>query len=597
MNEICKRIMLLVMVTGMLWMLSGCGAQDKDILTIVYTNDIHSYIGNVKTDNDGNISGDGLRFSKIKALVDDRKKEGDAILLVDAGDQLQGNIYGAMDEGDSVVNLMNATGYDVAVPGNHDFDYGVGRLLELSKKADYEYLSCNFKEAESGATVFASSKVYEVDTARVAFIGITTPETITSSTPVYFQDESGEPIYEFEGTQSAADLYECVQEAIDEVKNSADILIAIGHIGTGLDEQNLGISSIDIIHNTSGLNAFIDAHSHSTMEGTRVKDKKGKEVLLTQTGSYLSNVGVMTITEKGNITTKLISDYDRKDSTVASLEDACIEEITERMGEKIGELDTPLYINDPSNLEKRLIRSQELNLGDFAADSVYWFFNKRLEIDCDVAIANAGGLRAPMNAGNVTYKSVKQVMPFGDMVCLITATGQEIKDALEMGATQIGDWDDEWGIPAENGGFLQVAGMTYTIDASVTTGVQTDKNGLFKGVKGDYKVKDIKIYDKTSGTYEDIDPDKEYTIGGSNYILRNEGNGLSMFRGDSLLVDYVGLDYVLLAEYIKSFGEELHPGKICTANSPLKDLKGYKLDYENPFGSGRIVIEHLEDSE
>lgn len=594
MKGILRKITVFLVLLGATIMMAGCGSQGKEILTIVYTNDIHSYIDNVKTDADGNALGNGLRLSKVKALVDDKKQEGKKVLLVDAGDQIQGDIYGAMDEGESIINMMNETGYDLAVPGNHDFDYGVSHLIALSKEADFEYLSCNFRSSATGETVFAASKIVEVDDKKVAFIGITTPETITSSTPVYFQDESGEFVYSFDGMVNASDLYESVQKEIDKVKTEADYVIAIGHIGIGLDEQALGISSMDIIKNTSGLNAFIDAHSHSTVEGTKVKDQKGKEVLLTQTGSYLSAVGVMSVLDNGKITTQLLNDYAREDSKVAELEAECIQVVTDRMGEKIGELENTLFIHDPENLDHRLIRSREMNLGDFAADSIYWFFNDRLEIDCDVAIVNAGGIRTQIGAGDLTYKNVKQVMPFGDMVCLITATGQQILDALEMGAIQIGKWDEEWDIPAENGGFLQVAGLSYTIDASVDNRVDTDQNGLFKGVTGDYKVKDVKIYNRASGTYEDIDLNREYTIGGSNYILRNEGNGLSMFSGDSLLVDFVGLDYVILAEYIKSFGDGINPGIVSTNNSPLMRYEGYLLDYENPFGANRIQIENIE---
>lgn len=564
--------------------------SDAGNITIVYTNDVHSYIDNVVKDSDGNITGDGLRFSKIAAMVNDMKAAGENVLLVDAGDEIQGNIYGAMDEGSTIIDIMNAAGYDLATPGNHDFDYGVITLLKLAEKAEFQYISCNFHSSKSKEIVFPATKTYEMDGKKIAFIGVTTPETITSSTPIYFQDENGEFIYEVDGTADAEDLYTSVQSAIDSVSDEADYVIALGHVGVGIDEKKSGISSEDIIANTVGLSAFIDGHSHTTLEGSKITDKEGNEVVLTQTGNYLAAVGVMTIGEDGSISTELVNDYEREEDSVAEIEKQWIQDIDDRMSEKIGTLDTTLYINNPNDGSQRLIRSQELNAGDFCADAFYWFFNEQLELKCDVAIQNGGGVRSQIEQGDVTYRDAKQVEPFGNMVCLISATGQQIVDALEMGVTSIGEWDDEWNIPAENGGFMHVAGLCYTVDASIKSSVETDDNGLFKAVNGDYRVGDVKVYNRESGEYEPIDLNKEYQLGGINYILRNGGNGLSMFSDNELSIDYVGQDYVILSEYIKNFAQEDGYARINTLNSPLAGYEGYMIDYENPLGAGRINI-------
>ena len=584
-------ITLAVMAIGLM---AGCGnkkeAAGSDI-TIIYTNDVHSYIDNVQKDDSGNITGDGFRFSKIAAMVKDMRNDGKNVLLVDAGDEIQGDIYGAMDEGETIIKIMKKTGYQLATPGNHDFDYGVLHLLKLVENAGFPYVTCNFHSTQTKEIVFSDSHTFDIGGKKVAFVGISTPETMTSSTPLYFQDERGEFIYTIDGLVDANDMYVSVQNAVNNAKENADYVIAIGHLGIGLSAKDKGWDSRSVIANVSGLDAFIDGHSHTTLESEIVKDKDGKDVVLTQTGSYLNAVGMMTIAADGTISTKLVNDYEREDEEVAALEKDWIADIDFQMNENIGVLETPLYVNNPDNLSERWIRARELNLGDFTADSMYWFFNKRINFDCDIAIQNGGGIRSKIDSGDISYLDVKQVNPFGNMVCLISATGQQIIDALEMGATVVEQWDEQWNAPAENGGFLQVAGMTYVVDTNIESSVETDSNGMFKCVSGEYRVKDVKVYNRENGQYEPIDPNKEYQLAGINYLLRNGGNGLSMFEADPLTIDFVGQDYIILAEYIKSFAEEEGEYAIVnTKNSPLSEYDGYLIDYENPLGAGRINI-------
>lgn len=564
--------------------------QEAQEITIIYTNDVHSYISNVIKDDEGNIIDNGLRFSRIAAMVRDIETEGGNVLLVDAGDEVQGDIYGAMDEGQNVIKIMNATGYDLATPGNHEFDYGMFQFFNNIDKADFDYVSCNFRSTVTKEVVLPASKTFELGGKKVTIIGITTPETITSSTPAYFQDENGEYIYAIDGCDSVEELFTSVQSAIDNARENSDYVIALGHIGVGMDANSAGYSSTDIIANTTGLDAFIDGHSHTRVDGEMIKDKEGRDVLLTQTGSYLAAVGKMTISPDGKLTTELIEEYEGEDSTVAKLENDWIQEVEDKMGEQIGVLDTTLYICNPSDSNQRLVRAQEMNSGDFTADSIYWYFNEKLGLECDLTLQNAGGIRAQTESGDLTYISAKKVEPFGNMVCLISASGRQIIDALEMGASEIGKWNDEWNAPAENGGFMQVAGMSYTIEATIPSSVETTGEGNFVSVNGEYKVKDVKIYNRETGEYEPINPDKTYQVGGINYVLRNGGNGLTMFMDNELVVDYVGQDYSILAEYIESFVKEGDYARINTQNSPLAAYKGYMLDYENPYGAGRITI-------
>lgn len=595
-----RKQMMVCMAVMMLMLATGCGKKDAadlmraaaspDTITILYTNDVHSYIDNVVTDEDGNVTGEGLRFSKIAAMVQDLRAEGGNVLLVDAGDEIQGDIYGAMDQGETVVKLMKETGYQLATPGNHDFDYGVDQFLNLAEESGFPYITCNFRQIEQNESILSDSYVFEIGGKKVAFVGVSTPETIINSTPAYFQNENGEFIYTIDGLDQASDLYASVQKAIDEVKEEADYVIGIGHLGVGIDEAKKGWDSKSVIANVSGLSAFIDGHSHTKIEGEVVKDKDGKDVILTQTGSYLDAAGVMTISKKGKISTKLVTEYERQDEQIAAMEKEWMEQIDLQMNEKIAELPQTLYVNNPDNNKERWIRARELNLGDLTADAVYWFFNERIGLACDIAIQNGGGIRSEIKKGDVKYYDVKQVAPFGNMICMISATGQQIVDALEMGSTVIGEWDEDWNIPAENGCFLHVAGLSYTIDSTIPSSVETDSSGMFKAVTGEHRVKDVQVYNKESGQYEPIDLNRTYQLGGINYLLRNGGNGLTMFDKDALTIDYVGLDYVVLAEYFRSFATEGEYPVINTKNSPLAGYSGYLLDYDNPLGAGRIQM-------
>lgn len=561
---------------------------DKEDVYIVYTNDVHSYIYNTVTNENGE-EVPGMRFSKLAAMVGDMRNEGKNVILVDAGDEIQGNVYGAFDEGESVIELMNKCGYQLATLGNHEFDYGMYTLFNRVEEADFPYISCNFHALDTDADPFAATHVFDMGTCKVAFVGITTPQTLTSSAPTYFQNEKGEYIYTIDGVEDYADMYAAVQKSVDAVRDEADYVIALAHVGIDREALRAKVSSYDVIANVSGIDAYIDGHSHSTVESETVKDKDGKDVVLTQTGCYLSKVGVMKLGAEG-ISTSLVSEYDNAVSEIEDIEDTVRDRLMEQMGQKIAILEDALYINNPDDSDMRYIRSREMNAGDFVADSIYWYFNYPAQLGCDVAIANGGGIRAQLEPGDITYLDARTVQPFGNMICLIEATGQQILDALEMGATEIGEWDDEWNIPAENGGFLQVAGMKYTIDATLPSSVNMTGDGMFESVDGDYRVRDVMIFDKEAGEYRPLELDKKYKVGGINYLLRNSGNGLCMFADDEMLADYVDQDYIITAEYIKNFAGNGTDACINSKNSPLLELDGYPIDYENPYGAERIQI-------
>lgn len=607
-------IILVIMLTGCLF--AGCSGDAttttgdnsaKGAIAILYTNDVHTYI-------DGPLS-----YDVIAALKEELQKQYDEVLLVDAGDHIQGTAYGSMDKGATIIEMMNAAGYDLATLGNHEFDYGMDGCMNVIDWAEYPYVSANFyyeKDGIKGDSVLEPYVTFDFGNEMIAFVGITTPETFFKSTPAYFQDENGNYIYGISSGEDGADLYADVQAAIDDAKaDGATKVIALGHLGD--DSASQPWTSADTIANFSGLDAFIDGHSHSTVEGEIVADKDGNEVLLTQTGEYFDRIGLMVIDgETGEITTDFIEyaeilenvndengnavlDEDGEqvtevigyefvsdlytgtswcsDAEVSAMKTAWIEEIDDQLGTVIGS--TALTF-DNYNGEDRLVRKQETNTGDFAVDALYYLFDN-MGLDVDVAIMNGGGIRNQAITGDISYKTCKEIHTFGNVACLQTITGQQLLDALEWGARSAGT--DE-----ECGGFLQVSGITYQIDTEWPESTQKDDKGIWIGSPtGGYRVHNVMVYNKETNTYEPLDLEATYNLAGYNYTLREMGDGFNMFSGAVNVLDYVMEDYMVLANYIQAFDN----GTIEAANSPLSTkYEGFILDYSTVDGSGRITM-------
>ena len=555
---------------------TNCFFGDKADVTILYTNDVHTYIDNKSPKP---------TYAAIAALKKSIEDTGRDVLLVDAGDHIQGTAYGSMDDGATIIELMNEAGYDLATPGNHEFDYGMARAKAVLREADFPYVSCNWVDLRTGLNVLPSVKFFFVGGRKIAFVGVTTPETFSKSTPAYFMnDAQTKYIYDILGGEDGQKLYDAVQKAIDKAEFwGADTIIGLGHLG--VDPSSSPWTSEEVIAHTHGFTAFIDGHSHTVMANKQVTDASGKAVTLTQTGSYFKNIGKMTVGADGTITTELIDTYEGLDAAVAATASNWISAVDDMLGEEIAVGDTKFYINDPAT-GKRRIRSGETNLGDFVADGIYTYFNEIEELHCDVAIMNGGGIRTDVEAGPWSFKTCKTVSPFGNVACLMSVTGQQIQDALEFGARFAGAEGKE------NGGFLQVAGARYTIHPMIPNTVQTNDKNVWTGSAATPRVSNVEIYDKTTGTYKPLDPNATYALAGMNYTLRNLGDGFAMFDGATLIKDYVSEDYLVMSSYAAMFGGVDANGlpHLASANSPLADYPGYLLNYEDPYGAGRIQM-------
>ena len=482
-------------------------AAPKEDITILHTNDVHC---------------DYEKYAKVATL----HKSAD--LLVDAGDHVQGGVIGTLSKGEYIVDIMNYLKYDAAVPGNHEFDYGMDQFLHIAKDlAKYPYISANFT-GKDGTPYFDAYKIFEVKGVKVAFVGVCTPETFTKSTPTYFQDANGNYIFGFCEGNNGADLYNAVQKAIDAAKAAgADYVIGLGHLG--IDEQSSPWMSKEVIANTTGFDAFIDGHSHSTFSET-IKDKSGKEVVFEQTGTKLANVGKLTIKTDGTIAHENIDLSAVEEDADAKAYIAGITEKFDALQKKVV-AKTTVTLTTKGADGKRAVRSAETNLGDLCADAY------RLLLGADVAFVNGGGVRADINAGDITYGDIINVHPFGNSACLVEVTGQQLKDALELGSAAY---------PGESGGFLQVSGLTYTINADIPSSVVKNDKSEFVKVDGAYRVSDIMVGGQP------LDVNKTYTLASHNYMLKDAGDGYTMFgtKNVKVLQDEVMIDNQVLINYI-----------------------------------------------
>ncbi|HIU16247.1 MAG TPA: bifunctional metallophosphatase/5'-nucleotidase [Candidatus Ventricola intestinavium] len=548
MKKILSLLLALAMMLGcMAFAEEAAPALTQDVV-VLFTSDVHCGIDQ------------GFGYTGLAAVRDSLEAAGNHVLLVDNGDSIQGEPVGTMTTGEAIINLMNAVGYDIAVPGNHEFDYGMDRFLELTEKANFPYISANFNK--DGELVFAPYVIKEFDEVQIAFVGITTPKTLTSSTPKYFQDEEGNFIYGFMQDETGEKLYTAVQTAVDDARaEGADYVVVLGHVGNEAECQPWTYA--DIIANTTGIDVFLDGHSHDTDQVTMI-NKDGEDVLRAACGTKLAGIGYLRIGADGTLATGLYTwNNDVSAPELLGIENemtAAVQEATAELDEKLSEVvassRVDLTIYDPeAKMEDgtpiRIIRNAETNLGDLCADAY------RDQSGADIAFVNGGGIRVSIDAGDITLGDILQVHPFGNALCVIEATGQQILDALEWGARSV---------PGENGGFLQVSGLTYEIHTYIESSAKADENTMFAGVEGEYRVKNVMVGD------EPLDPEKTYTLASHNYMLKNGGDGYNMFEGCNLLQDEVMLDNQVLINYI---------------TGTLEGVVGEQ--YENPYGEGRIV--------
>lgn len=410
---------------------------------ILHSNDVHGAID---------------LYAAMASLKADYEAQGAEVILADAGDYSQGTVYVSVNKGADAVTMMNATGYDVATIGNHEFDYGYAQLAENMKAAKFKVLCADVLGAD-GKTIFDANTIIEKGGVKIGFFGLETPEAQTKANPKLIQG------LKFLAGADGKELYACAAAQVADLKKQgADIIVCLAHLG--VDESSEPYTSYDLSKNVKGIDFIIDGHSHTVMTAGPNKEA------IQSTGTAFANIGVITI---DNATKKIVGnelkaiwhteknadgksvtvvDYKTRDEKVAAAAKAIIDPIDKAYGEKFAVSKVELNGAKAPNGN----RDSETNLGDLITDAMLWKIRSDATIKVPaenvVAITNGGGIRATVKAGDVTKKDINTVLPFGNTLAVVYVTGAELLEALEAST---------YCTPESLGGFPQAAGVTFTV--------------------------------------------------------------------------------------------------------------------------------------
>ena len=525
-------------------------AEKNGEVYILFTSDVHCGIDQ------------GFGYAGLAEIRDNLEAQGYTTILVDDGDFIQGEAIGMLSKGESIVKLMNELSYDVVIPGNHDFDYGMDQFFKLADMAQFKLISCNFNK--EGEFPFDAYTIVEAAGMKIGFVGVTTPNTLTTSTPAIFQDDNGNFIYNFLQDATGQTLYDAVQKAVDGARaEGADYVYVMGHLGLNAEDQPYTYA--DVIEHTDGFEVFLDGHSHDT-EQVVMKNKDNKEVVRSGVGTKMNAIGYSHIKPEEGIVETDIWTWNNTislpklmgiDNDISKRIEEEYAAFNDRLKEVIARANVELTIYDPvekddKGIPIRMVRRAETNAGDFCADAF------RYVAGADIGLANGGSVRANIEKGDITYESILNIAPFNNQIVMIETTGQSILDALEFGVRSI---------PGESGGFLQVSGLTYEVNTSIPSGCILDENGMLTGIEGERRVSNVMIGD------EPVDSGKKYLVAGNEYLLLKKGDGNTAFVGANVINACVMPDSQALIQYIQEkLGGEIGDG------------------YDNPYGEGRITI-------
>lgn len=492
---------------------AGATETEQDLtghIVILHTNDVHGAIG---------------EYAKVAALKQAYQATGAYVLLADAGDFIQGDPTVSASQGKTAIELMNLAGYDVAAPGNHEFDYGYPNLKTLAGEADFPILAANVRY-DNAAALGDQTTFTTTDGKKIGIFGLDTPETATKAHPDKIKGVS---------FLAAQEMFDCAQAQVDALKaDGCDYIICLGHLG--IDAESTGNRSIDLLEKVTGIDVFIDGHSHSTLEeikeATNGTGKVG-DTVLTSTGTKLANVGMVDISPDGTISTSSLATSEltvTPDAKVAARAEEIQKEIDADYGTVFAKTEVAL------DGEKANVRTGETNLGDLIADAMLWQAGL-LDEGVDAAVTNGGGIRASIAAGDITKKDINTVLPFGNTLYVVKVTGAELLEALEAST---------YCTPEAIGGFPQVAGIEFTVN----TGAQFDTKELYPGSTYGKPASINRVMIQTVGG-EAFNPEETYTIV-TNDFMGAGGDTYYAFKAASSGYDSgVPLDEVVM-DYITS---------------------------------------------
>ena len=548
-----KKLLSLLLVLCLILSLSctAFAADEAKPLTgktvILHSNDVHGAID---------------LYAAMASLKADYEAQGAEVILADAGDYSQGTVYVSVHKGADAVTMMNATGYDVATIGNHEFDYGYAQLAENMKAAKFKVLCADVLGAD-GKTIFDANTIIEKGGVKIGFFGLETPEAQTKANPKLIEG------LKFLAGKDGKELYACADAQVKALKEQgADLVVCLAHLG--VDESSEPYTSYDLAANVEGIDFIIDGHSHSVITA----GPNGEAIQ--STGTAFANIGVITI---DNATKKIVGnelkaiwhteknadgksvtvvDYKTRDEKVAAAAKAIIDPIDKAYGEKFAVSEVALNGTKAPNGN----RDSETNLGDLITDAMLWKVLADAEITVPeenvVAITNGGGIRASIGVGDVTKKDINTVLPFGNTLAVVYVKGSELLEALEAST---------YCTPESIGGFPQVAGMQFTVATYETY----DKNDESYPNSTYYGPKTINRVTIGSINGKDFDPEATYAVITNNFVAGGGDTYYAFAAATNQFDTGLPLDEVVM-EYI------------------TKELKGVIGEtYAEP--AGRIVVD------
>lgn len=530
-----------LLLVCLLFVVVGCKRQDP--IVILYDNDVHCAVEG---------------YAKMAGVKNELKKQTSYVSVVSCGDFAQGDVIGTLSEGGSIVKIMNQVGYDVVVFGNHEFDFGFPVMEQLASQLKATVVSCNLINRKTDKTLFKPYIIKEYGPTKVAYIGVMTPETLTSS-PIIFKDikltqfdaENNVVVVDFEGDFCADSLYSQVQKYVDAARAAgAHIVVVLAHLGDELLDKSMP-TSVSLIAQTHGIDVVLDGHAHHTIVDTLIANNQNQMVHLSSTGSNFRNIGQLTIAPDNTISIQLlpVDTLTAVDDSVKALVDTLKNHTLVVGQERVGRTPFPLIANDAHG--NRIVRKKETNLANFCTDAF------RIMLDTDIALINAGGIRDNIAAGDITYNDLLRVFPFNNTVCIATLTGCQLIDVLEF-STRF--------FPKESGGLMHVSGLRYMLFENCDPHTfYYDERGLFMGKVSpksnippppSCRIEYVQIWDKKQQKYIPIEPEKEYTLAAFDYHLKELGDQ-GILRYARLKEDYKGQDVDILARYIAYLGYQI----------------------------------------
>jgi 2',3'-cyclic-nucleotide 2'-phosphodiesterase (5'-nucleotidase family) len=530
-------LFILILTTNSKRNLLEEGEKSDDII-ILHTNDVHCGI-------DDYIGYDGLMLYKKELQT-----KYNHVLLVDAGDHIQGGAVGLLSQGKDIIDIMNKLEYDVVTLGNHEFDYKLERLYNLSKEMNNEYICANFCFRKDKEAIFDPYRIVKVGNVSIGFIGLVTLQTLTKTYLHSLVDENGELIYDFLNGNKGNELYERVQQQINNLKNEehVDYIIIISHFGYGGDALK-EYTSKGLLENLSGVNAIIDGHTHLIYNSTW-KDEDNNDIYISQAGTRLSNIGKLTIKTDGTITSEMLSEVPLfegyteymtvkrdKNRYVDPEMNQFLEDIKASHGDEfkkvVGHTDFDLL---GAGNEKEVMRFEENMLCDLVADSMKHYGNS------DVAILNAGSIRNDLLKGDITYENILDVLPFSNKIIVLEIKGAEILNILEFGMRTL---------PGISSRFSQVSGIKFKVDDSIPSPVVVNDIESFVKVEGERRVYDVYIGN------EKLDENKLYNLSVNDYMAEG-GDGYAMLSKYEVTDDTT----IMMSDACKDYIEIVLNGKI-----------------------------------